>query len=122
MRTLDEIAQNLKRAGVKKVAVDIDGGKAWLKNGRTIIWSYAGGWEHVSMNDNSKTPTWEEMCDLKDMFWADDETVVQYHPAKSEYVNNLKHCLHLWRPIEQYNGKLPIPDSILVGLKGVEFK
>ena len=122
MRTLDEIAQNLKSAGVKKVAVDADGGMAWMKNGRTIIWSFGGGWEQVSMNDKSKTPTWEEMCDLKDMFWDEDETVVQYHPAKSEYVNNLKHCLHLWKPIEQYSGKLPIPDSILVGIKGVELQ
>jgi len=122
MRTLEEIAQNLKRAGVKKVAVDVEGGMAWMKNGRTIIWSFAGGWEHVSMNDKSRTPTWDEMCDLKDMFWDEDETVVQYHPAKSEYVNNLKHCLHLWRPIEQYSGTLPIPDSILVGIKGVELQ
>ena len=122
MRTLDEIAQNLKRAGIRKVKVGLDGGACQLPSGRTIVWSYGGGWEHVSINDKHTTPTWEDMCELKDIFWAEDETVVQYHPAKSEYVNNLKHCLHLWKPIEQYSGKLPIPDSILVGIKGVELQ
>ena len=31
-----------------------------------------GGVEHVSVklnNDANKTPTWEEMCEVKDIFW-----------------------------------------------------
>ncbi len=44
----------------------------------------------------------------KDMFFKEDEIVVQYHPAKSEYVNNMPNCLHLWRPT---NGALPTPPS-----------
>lgn len=120
MRTLQEIADNLKKAGIKKVQIGIDGGACQLPSGRTIIWSFGGGWEHVSINDKHTTPTWEDMCELKDIFWSEEETVVQYHPAKSEYVNNLKHCLHLWKPIEEYTGKLPIPDSILVGIRGLE--
>ena len=54
------------------------------------------------------------MCRIKDIFWRDDETVVQYHPAKSEYVNNMPNCLHLWRPISQV---MPIPPAIMVGIK-----
>lgn len=122
MRSLEEIAQNLKAAGVKQVNVGLDGGACKLPSGRTVIWSYAGGWEHVSMNDKRVTPTWEDMCELKNIFWRDDEVVVQYHPAESDYVNNLKHCLHLWKPIEQYSGKLPVPDSFLVGIKGIELE
>lgn len=61
------------------------------------------------------------MCKLKDMFWTEDEAVVQFHPPKSEYVNNVKSCLHLWKPIEKYSGKLPLSPSLFVGLKGVEF-
>lgn len=58
-----------------------------------------GGWEHVSVNLLSqKLPTWEEMCQIKDMFWSEDEMVVQIHPKKSEYVN-LVEALHLWRPV-----------------------
>lgn len=90
------------------------------KRGRTIIASWGAGWEHVSINDFNITPTWEEMCELKDIFWDEDECVVQYHPPQSEYVNNLQHCLHLWKPIEEYVGKLPIPDKFLVGIKGIK--
>lgn len=63
------------------------------------------GWEHVSvsvsyMNTNRKiihrTPTWDEMCMVKRMFFEPEECVLQFHPPESEYVNVHKHCLHLW--------------------------
>jgi len=54
------------------------------------------------------------MCALKDMFFREDETVVQYHPAKSEYVNNRPNCLHLWKPTAE---ELPTPPAIMVGIK-----
>lgn len=82
----------------------------------TVVWSFGGGWEHVSVTPIKKriTPSWDDMCILKDIFFNEDETVVQYHPAKSEYVNNVPNCLHLWRPI---NDVMPTPPSIMVGLK-----
>lgn len=82
----------------------------------SVIWSFGGGWEHISVSPfkRSHTPTWEEMCRLKEMFFHDDEVVVQFHPAKSEYVNNMPNCLHLWRPTE---AELPTPPSIMVGVK-----
>ncbi len=83
----------------------------------TVVWSYAGGWDHVSINNFRRTPTWDEMCVIKDLFWDSDETVVQYHPAIDNYVNNLKNCLHLWKPIEKYSGVLPIPPDYMVGIK-----
>lgn len=79
------------------------------------------GWEHVSahvryVNGKGKqvlrTPTWEEMCQVKDWFWEPEEAVVQFHPPQSEYVNLHAHCLHLWRPED---GVFPMPPSILVG-------
>lgn len=86
-----------------------------------VIASDGLGWEHVSVHvvseGKERTPTWAEMCRIKDMFWSEEETVVQYHPAKSEYVNNHKHCLHLWKPV---GVEFPVPDSILVGVKGIE--
>jgi hypothetical protein len=48
------------------------------------------------------------------MFWCEEDCVVQYHPPKSQYVNNHPFCLHLWRPIDH---QLPAPDSLLVGVK-----
>lgn len=123
MRTVTDILHITAKKGWKILDHNIDGIAFVLYHKgrkRTVIASWGGGWEHVSINDMKETPTWEEMCELKDIFWKEDESVVQYHPAKSEYVNNLEHCLHLWKPIEKYSGALPIPDSLLVGIKGVK--
>lgn len=78
-----------------------------------IIASNGMGWEHVSVSSKT-TPTWEEMCVIKDLFFEPEEVVMQLHPKKSEYINNCKTCLHLWKPI---NEKIPTPPSILVGIK-----
>ncbi len=73
-------------------------------------------WEHVSVSLPNRCPTWEEMCVIKAMFWDDDDCVVQFHPPRSEYVNNHPYCLHLWRPVHEV---VPMPPSIMVGLKGI---
>lgn len=57
------------------------------------------GWEHVSVSRKDRCPTWDEMCQVKDLFWDEDDCVVQFHPPKAEYVNFHENCLHLWRPI-----------------------
>ena len=83
------------------------------------------GWEHVSIHveqqpttgwgkSTNRTPTWSEMGMIKDLFWDEQDCVVQFHPPKSEYVNNHKTTLHLWRSTRQ---DFPMPDSILVGIK-----
>lgn len=77
------------------------------------------GWEHVSARVKGNTekenriPTWIEMCWIKQLFWEDTETVVQYHPPRSEYVNNHGDVLHLWKWTD---GEFPRPPSILVGI------
>lgn len=76
------------------------------------------GWDHVSVSLPNRCPNWPEMCHVKSLFWGDDETVIQFHPRSSEYVNNHPYCLHLWRSTRQ---EIELPPSILVGLKGVEF-
>ena len=64
-----------------------------------IVGRNEDGWEHVSiMKKCRKLPTWDEMCQIKDMFWDEEEEVVQIHPKKSEYVN-IAEALHLWRPV-----------------------
>lgn len=65
------------------------------------IVSSCSGWEHLSVTipSEKRCPTWDEMCHIKKLFWNDDECAVQYHPAETEYVNNHKYCLHLWKPI-----------------------
>lgn len=85
------------------------------------IISDGSGWQHVSVTivgDKKRTatrcPTWEEMCYVKDLFWDKSETVIQYHPPESEYVNNHPYCLHLWKPD---NIELPLPNKLMVGIK-----
>jgi len=82
------------------------------------------GWEHVSvsvayMTSSGKrklrTPSWEEMCEVKDIFFSKEEAVIQFHPPASEYVNFHPHTLHLWK---WGDGRFPLPDSILVGPSG----
>lgn len=102
------------------IRTGVDGGIGEMyrcgKRFGSVIWSNGCGWEHVSVHPykNRYTPSWEDMCALKDMFFYDDEVVVEYHPAKSEYVNNLSNCLHLWRPTDAV---MPTPPSIMVGVK-----
>lgn len=76
------------------------------------------GWQHVSvsLNGSNLPPSWSIMCQVKNLFWDDEDWVVQFHPAKSEYVNLHPGCLHLWRPTDQ---KMPIPDSLMVGIRSV---
>lgn len=89
------------------------------KKGKTkqirIIASDELGWEHVSVSYDKRTPTWDEMCRVKDLFWSPEDLVIQYHPPEKNYVNNHKHCLHLWRP--NAGQQVPVPDDILVGIK-----
>lgn len=84
-----------------------------------VIASDYEGWEHVSVSVKGakRCPSWEAMCFIKDLFWDDEDAVIQFHPPKSEYVNTHAYTLHLWRPIGQ---AFPLPDSILVGVKGLE--
>ncbi len=75
------------------------------------------GWEHVSVSLKHRTPNWAEMCFVKNLFWDETETVVQFHPKKSEYVNCHPYVLHLWRKVGQEH---ELPPSILVGPKEKE--
>lgn len=78
------------------------------------------GWDHVSATTYYRTkkgkmknriPTWDEMCFVKDAFFSRDETVVQFHPAASEYINNHKNVLHLWKSTKT---TFPTPPKELV--------
>lgn len=84
------------------------GGK-WFR----IHASDGGGWEHVSVVplSGNNTPTWKEMCTIKEMFFEDEEAVIQIHPKKSDYVNIHKTCLHLWRATDENQ---PLPPKCFV--------
>lgn len=49
-----------------------------------IIASDGMGWEHVSIHCERKneqfTPYWDEMCFIKDLFWDDEDVVINCIP------------------------------------------
>ena len=79
-----------------------------------IIASNGMDWDHVSAHvENSyDPPVWAEMAFVKDLFFGEEEAVMQLHPPKSEYVNCHPGTLHLWRPQKE---AIPLPSRILVG-------
>lgn len=85
-----------------------------LKRGQKVrvIASDQMGWEHVSVSRIDRCPTWEEMTQVKELFWTRDCAVMQLHPPASDYVSDHPFCLHLWRPTD---AAIPLPDPILVG-------
>lgn len=117
MKTQDEI-RKLPNLLITEEAEDGGCGILFIgtKKFGSVIWSNGGGWDHVSVHpfERKRVPTWDEMCRLKDMFFDPEEVVVQYHPARSQYVNNLDNCLHLWKP---QNVEMPTPPSIMVGYR-----
>jgi hypothetical protein len=62
-----------------------------------IIADIDGDWEHVSVSMPDQPPPWWLMAEIKDYFWKPEETVIQFHPPKAEYVNLHPFCLHMWR-------------------------
>ncbi len=100
MKSLNELKQAV---GLQIIETGIDGGTGRLYlNGlkskpAIVVFSWGEGWEHVSVSYPNRTPTWQEMCRVKDIFWNENECVMQFHPPKSEYVNIHPYCLHLWR-------------------------
>lgn len=57
----------------------------------------AQGWEHVSVSTRHRIPNWNEMCWVKNLFWDEEETAIQFHPPRSKHINFHPYTLHLWR-------------------------
>lgn len=83
----------------------------------TVIISDEALWDHVSVSLPSRTPTWGEMNFIKGMFFDNEETVIQFHPPRSQYINNHAFCLHLWR---DQSREIVLPPQFMVGIKGCE--
>lgn len=75
------------------------------------------GWEHVSVSTTHRTPTWDEMCWAKDLFWEPAEVVLQLHPPADQWVDNHPYCLHLWKPPYP----VVLPPSTMVGKQGMSY-
>jgi len=117
------VPERFRFTGVHRLASD----SSWGNNGAffcklkhsqivKVIASDGLGWEHVSVSRDDRIPTWDEMCQVKSLFWDDEDAVMQLHPPQSDWVNNHSKCLHLWRPVGL---EIPLPPSILVGHKSI---
>lgn len=127
MRDINEIKQT-SGIVIKREGEDGFGGTVFpieYKNGKVkvinridkalhFIFSWGCGFEHLSVSTPVKTPTWEQMQKMKEIFWRDDEVCMQLHPKKEDYVDNMPYCLHIWKPIEK---EIPTPPSIMVGFR-----
>lgn len=71
-------------------------------------------WFHVSVSLPNRCPTWKEMSYIKNLFFGENVTAIQFHPKKDQYVNNHPFCLHLWCRMDE---EIELPPSILVGIK-----
>ena len=79
-----------------------------------IIASDGDGWDHVSVSNKNKIPTWAQMCQVKNLFWDEEDCVIQFHPPKKEYVNFHEFTLHLWK----FQGEeFKTPPGYMVGPK-----
>ena len=111
MKDFAEVRKD-KRITIRETGKDGMSGWVTLKGKMFgFIASNGGGWDHVSASLRDRTPTWDEMCAIKDIFFGEGECCVEYHPAKRDYVNMHQHCLHIWKP---QNVELPKPPMIYV--------
>lgn len=78
-----------------------------------VIISDGMGWDHASVSTETRCPTWEEMSYIKNLFFEDEETVMQLHPPKSQYINQHEYCLHLW---SKHGYEIPLPPREFVGV------
>jgi len=86
----------------------------WRGNHYGVLCSDGMGWDHVSVSLPDRCPTWDEMTYITQLFFKDDETVMQLHVPPVEHMNNHPFCLHLWRPQDQ---DIPKPPPGMVGSK-----
>ncbi len=65
-------------------------------------------WLHVSAANmaQERMPTYQELCEVKDLFIGRQAKAVQVFPPEAEKVNINPYCLHLW-----HNADVdPLPD------------
>ncbi len=118
MKTIEEIK---KTPHLLIIRTGVDGGmaQAYLSSTKRnrpamVVFSNGGGWDHVSVSFSNRCPTWDEMCEIKKLFFYPEEVAWEYHPMESEYVNQHPYCLHIWR--YQQPGMV-MPPAWMVGVK-----
>jgi hypothetical protein len=76
-----------------------------------VIATSSDEWDHVSVSRADRTPTWEEMEQVKRLFFKDHEIAYQLHVNTKDHVNIHNNCLHIWRPHKE---AIPLPPKEFV--------
>ena len=119
MKPIENIISDHRHIYSNRIEIANDGFKGFMTVDRvdmSFVASWGGGWDHVSVAPLKKkiVPSWEMMCKVKDIFFEPDEAVIQIHPPKTDYVNNMPNCLHLWRANDK---EMMLPPSFMVGIR-----
>lgn len=89
-------------------------------NPLNIIAARAEGWDHVSVSRGERAPTWDEMEQVKRVFFLPTETAIQLHVPPDQHISGKAlggravNVLHLWRPL---TWEIVLPPHELVGPK-----
>lgn len=117
MRDIDAILKSLKALRGTVIGRD-DTGLAAAVNYHgadlRVICSWGEGWDHVSVSLQHRTPTWAEMCMVKDMCFEPYQAAMQLHPAQEDHINCHEFCLHIWRPHIALGLQVPKPPKYMV--------
>jgi hypothetical protein len=82
-----------------------------------VIASGSGGWDHVSVSRRNRCPNWDEMEQIKRLFFEDHECAMQLHVPVAEHLSVHPYCLHMWRP---HHVAIPMPPACFVAPAGME--
>lgn len=99
----------MRRGGQDLLVIASDGSN-WES-----VWPGTMPWEHVSVSLAHRCPTWDEMTWVKNLWWSENETVIEFHVPASQHVNYHPYCLHLWKPVGLV---IPLPPRRAVGPVG----
>jgi hypothetical protein len=113
MKPFAEIASHPR---VTIIETSDEGGAALVKRAMgagplRVIFSIGLDWDHVSVSLPNRTPNYQEMKQVKRIFFEKNETAIEYHPAESDYISVNDNVLHLWRPQKL---AIPMPPYIMV--------
>lgn len=53
-------------------------------------------WLHASLSRQSRVPSYQDMCDVKELFIGRKKKAIQVFPSEDEHVNIHPNVLHLW--------------------------
>lgn len=89
--------------GFRQIPDMTGAGSKWYKNEVTRMVVGVGleeGRWHLSASFYNRTPDWNEMKRVRDIFLPEDRFFMFPMPPEKYYINKHPHCLHLWEIID----------------------